>query len=69
MKKRKAASREDIEWAEAIAGGCMEMGGAEVTAEEALAAEEAFFREKIERAEEWERGQKEKREAAGKKAE
>lgn len=69
MRKRKAASREEIEWAEAISGGCLEGGGPRVTCEEALAAEEAFFREKIERAEEWEREQKAKREAAGEKEE
>lgn len=47
------ASRESIEEAEAIAGGCMEMGGAGVTADEALEAEEGFLAEKIRRAKEW----------------
>lgn len=46
-------TRESIEEAEAIAGGCMEMGGAGVTAEEALEAEESFLAEKIRRAKEW----------------
>ena len=47
------ASRESIEEAEAIAGGCMEMGGAGVTAEESVEAEEDFLTEKIRRAKEW----------------
>ena len=47
------ASRESIEEASAIAGGCMEMGGAGVTADEALEAEEGFLAEKIRRAKEW----------------
>ena len=47
------ASRESIEKASAIAGGCMEMGGAGVTADEALEAEEGFLAEKIRRAKEW----------------
>ena len=46
-------TRESIEEAEAIAGGCMEMGGAGVTAEEALEAEESFLTERIRRAKEW----------------
>ena len=46
-------TRESIDEAEAISGGCMEMGGAGVTAEEALEAEEGFLAEKIRRAEEW----------------
>ena len=49
----RSLTRESIEEAEAIAGGCMEMGGAGVTAEEALEAEESFFAEKIRRAKEW----------------
>lgn len=49
----RSLTRESIEEAEAIAGGCMEMGGAGVTAEEALEAEEGFLAEKIRRAEEW----------------
>ena len=49
----RVASRESIEEAEAIAGGCMEMGGAGVTAEEALEAEESFLTERIRRAKEW----------------
>lgn len=47
------ASRESIEEASAIAGGCMEMGGTGVTDEEALEAEESFLEEKIRRAKEW----------------
>lgn len=47
------ATRESIEEASAIAGGCMEMGGSGVTAEEAIEAEEGFLAEKIRRAEEW----------------
>ena len=47
------ASRESIEEAEAIAGGCMEMGGAGVTAEESVEAEEDFLTEKIRRAKKW----------------
>ena len=47
------ASRESIEEASAIAGGCMEMGDAGVTADEALEAEEGFLAEKIRRAQEW----------------
>ena len=47
------ASRESIEEASAIAGGCMEMGDAGVTADEALEAEEGFLAEKIRRAKEW----------------
>lgn len=47
------ASRESIEEASAIAGGCMEMGGSGVTAEEAIEAEESFLAEKIRRAKEW----------------
>ena len=47
------ASRESIEEASAIAGGCMEMGGAGVTAEESVEAEEDFLTEKIRRAKEW----------------
>ena len=47
------ASRESIEEASAIAGGCLEMGDAHVTAEEAIEAEEGFLAEKIRRAEEW----------------
>ena len=46
-------TRESIEEAEAIAGGCMEMGGEGVTAEEALEAEEGVLAEKIRRAKEW----------------
>lgn len=46
-------TRESIEEAEAIAGGCMEMGGEGVTAEEALEAEESFLAERIRRAKEW----------------
>ena len=46
-------TRESIEEAEAIAGGCMEMGGEGVTAEEALEAEESFLTERIRRAKEW----------------
>lgn len=46
-------TRESIEEAEAIAGGCMEMGGAGVTAEEALEAEDSFLTERIRRAKEW----------------
>ena len=46
-------TRESIEEAEAIASGCMEMGGAGVTAEEALEAEESFLTERIRRAKEW----------------
>ena len=46
-------TRESIEEAEAIAGGCMEMGGSGVTAEEAIEAEEGFLAEKIRRAKEW----------------
>ena len=45
-------TRESIEEASAIAGGCMEMGGEGVTAEEALEAEESFLTEKIRRAKE-----------------
>lgn len=55
MRKKKAASREDIEWAEAMSGGCLEMGDSRVTAEEAIEAEDSFLRARIERAEEWER--------------
>lgn len=47
------ASRESIEEASAIAGGCMEMGDAGVTADEALEAEDGFLAEKIRRAKEW----------------
>ena len=47
------ASRESIEEASAIAGGCMEMGGEGVTAEEALEAEDSFLTERIRRAKEW----------------
>lgn len=46
-------TRESLEEADAIAGGCMEMDGAGVTAEEALEAEESFLAEKIRRAKEW----------------
>ena len=60
-------TRESIEEAEAIAGGCMEMGGAGVTAEEALEAEESFFAEKIRRAKEWQE-ELEKRAKAAKRA-
>lgn len=48
-------TRESIEEASAIAGGCMEMGGAGVTADEALEAEEGFLAEKIRRAKEWQK--------------
>lgn len=54
-RKRKATGREDVEWAEAISGGCLEMDGTRVTAEEAIEAEDSFLRARIERAEEWER--------------
>ena len=60
-------TRESIEEAEAIAGGCMEMGGAGVTAEEALEAEESFFAEKIRRAKEWQE-ELERRAKAAKRA-
>ena len=49
----RSLTRESIEEAEAIAGGCMEMGGEGVTAEEALEAEESFLTERIRRAKEW----------------
>lgn len=49
----RSLTRESIEEAEAIAGGCMEMGGAGVTAEESLEAEESFLTERIRRAKEW----------------
>lgn len=60
-------TRESIEEAEAIAGGCMEMGDAEVTAEEALEAEESFLAEKIRRAKEWQE-ELERRTKAAKRA-
>lgn len=46
-------TRESIEEAEAIAGGCMEMDWTSVTAEESVEAEEDFLTEKIRRTEEW----------------
>ena len=49
----RSLTRESIEEASAIAGGCMEMGDAGVTADEALEAEEGFLAEKIRRAKEW----------------
>lgn len=55
MGRKKAASREDIEWAEAMSGGCLEMGDSRVAAEEAIEAEDSFLKARIERAEEWER--------------
>ena len=58
------ASRESIEEAEAIAGGCMEMGGAGVTAEESVEAEEDFLTEKIRRAKEWQEGIEKRAKAA-----
>lgn len=60
-------TRESIEEAEAIAGGCMEMGDAGVTAEEALEAEESFLAEKIRRAKEWQE-ELERRAKAAKRA-
>lgn len=57
-------TRESLEEADAIAGGCLEMGGTGVTAEEALEAEESFFAEKIRRAEEWQEELKKKAKAA-----
>lgn len=63
----RSLTRESIEEAEAIAGGCMEMGGAGVTAEEALEAEESFFAEKIRRAKEWQE-ELERRAKAAKRA-
>ena len=60
-------TRESIEEAEAIAGGCMEMGGAGVTAEEALEAEESFLTERIRRAKEWQE-ELERRAKAAKRA-
>ena len=58
------ASRESIEEASAIAGGCMEMGGAGVTADEVLEAEEDFLTEKIRRAKEWQEELEKKAKAA-----
>lgn len=46
-------TRESLEEADAIAGGCMEMDWTSVTAEESVEAEEDFLTEKIRRAEEW----------------
>lgn len=46
-------TRESLEEASAIAGGCMEMDWAFLTAEESIEAEEGFLREKIRRAKEW----------------
>lgn len=60
-------TRESIEEAEAIAGGCMEMGGAGVTAEEALEAEDSFLTERIRRAKEWQE-ELERRAKAAKRA-
>lgn len=57
-------TRESLEEADAIAGGCLEMGGTGVTAEEALEAEESFFAEKIRRAEEWQEELEKKAKAA-----
>lgn len=64
---RCSLTRESIEEAEAIAGGCMEMGGAGVTAEEALEAEESFLSERIRRAKEWQE-ELERRAKAAKRA-
>ena len=63
----RSLTRESIEEAEAIAGGCMEMGGAGVTAEEALEAEDSFLTERIRRAKEWQE-ELEKRAKAAKRA-
>lgn len=60
-------TRESIEEAEAIAGGCMEMGGEGATAEEALEAEESFLTERIRRAKEWQE-ELERRAKAAKRA-
>ena len=57
-------TRESLEEADAIAGGCLEMGDTGVTAEEALEAEESFFAEKIRRAEEWQEELEKKAKAA-----
>ena len=63
----RSLTRESIEEASAIAGGCMEMGGEGVTAEEALEAEESFLAEKIRRAKEWQE-ELERRAKAAKRA-
>lgn len=52
-KGTRVTSRASLEEASAIAGGCMEMDGAGVTAEESVEAEESFLEEKIRRAKEW----------------
>lgn len=63
-KGTRVTSRASLEEASAIAGGCMEMDGAGVTAEESIEAEESFLAERIRRAKEWQEELERKAKAA-----
>lgn len=61
--RSEASNVTPLEETVAIAGGCLEMGDAGVTAEESLEAEENFLANKIRRAEEWQEELKKREEA------